>query len=107
MAYSCAAIIRLYVQLHCPTTAWLTTCSRAPPCAHAALCVQRPLRGWYTLCAASVSSNDFKPGIFIEVDGAPYRILGALRVSESAAIHPWVTSAQSTSTSSRAKGPLS
>jgi hypothetical protein len=27
--------------------------------------------------AVSISSNDFKPGVFIEVDGAPYRILGA------------------------------
>jgi len=31
-------------------------------------------------CGASVSSNDFKPGLFIEVDGAPYRILEHLHV---------------------------
>jgi translation elongation factor P/translation initiation factor 5A len=29
------------------------------------------------IVCVSISSNDFKPGVFIEVDGAPYRILGA------------------------------
>ena len=24
----------------------------------------------------SISSNDFRSGVFIEVDGAPYRVLG-------------------------------
>jgi len=36
-------------------------------------------RGALQVRAASISSNDFKPGVFIEVDGAPYRILGASR----------------------------
>ena len=26
--------------------------------------------------AVSISSNDFRSGVFIEVDGAPYRVLG-------------------------------
>ena len=28
------------------------------------------------VAAASISSNDFRSGVFIEVDGAPYRVLG-------------------------------
>jgi hypothetical protein len=35
-------------------------------------------RGALQVRAASISSNDFRPGVYIEVDGAPYRILGAL-----------------------------
>jgi hypothetical protein len=67
----------------------------APPAQRGALQVRTPqpapARGFgpgvsvrrrlaaHQVMAASVSSNDFKPGVFIEVDGAPYRILGALR----------------------------
>lgn len=35
--------------------------------------------------AGSISSNDFKNGVYIEVDGAPFRILGAHRLALKAA----------------------
>ena len=36
--------------------------------------------------AASISSNDFRPGVYIEVDGAPYRILGEHRLAWGAIV---------------------
>ena len=42
------------------------------------------------VCAVAISSNDFKPGVFIEVDGAPYRILGACPATDGGA-HGGVT----------------
>ena len=35
-----------------------------------------PLAAAVQVSAASISSNDFRSGVFIEVDGAPYRVLG-------------------------------
>jgi len=42
--------------------------------------VGRQGRGVLQVRAASISSNDFRPGVYIEVDGAPYRILEHLHV---------------------------
>jgi len=68
-----------------------------------------PSRGALQVCAgAPISSNDFKPGVYIEVDGAPYRILGASTSGKPLwrprDVTPLCTSLQSTCTSSRAKG---
>lgn len=34
-----------------------------------------------TRAAGNISSNDFRPGTMIEMDGAPYRVMGMLAVA--------------------------
>ena len=72
-----------------------------------------PLAAAVQVSAASISSNDFRSGVFIEVDGAPYRVLGT-RASAATRAHARVQGfgaitnpfMQSTCTSSPARAPL-
>lgn len=40
------------------------------------------------LAGASISSNDFKPGVFIEVDGAPFKVVEVRRRKAACAAVP-------------------